>query len=182
MKKIIFICLDTGGDIQSLTSCVNLAIVPTKDEWEVCESVVLDLEISNIATVVVRIFEIDSWAYCRATGKNVDITINLEGLMSAQEETIQVADGSGIGAAKLKYECLKGERGVFIIDFMGNGKISRALIRKGGIHYFHRVCSVGHAFKLLYEDSTDIANGKIWMDGQVFEVSLRTALRSASGC
>jgi hypothetical protein len=44
------------------------------------------------------------------------------------------------------------ERGVFIIEFIGNGITSRAVIRKGGLSHLDKVTLTGHVITLINED------------------------------
>lgn len=41
---------------------------------------------------------------------------------------------------------LNNRRGVFVVELMGSGKQSRAVIRKGVIRYVEQLTSAGHAF------------------------------------
>lgn len=43
-------------------------------------------------------------------------------------------------------------RGVFVVEFLGNGISSRAVIRKGGLTYIEKKTISGHLITLISED------------------------------
>ena len=51
-----------------------------------------------------------------------------------------------------KFPSLQNKRGIFVIDFIGNGKSSRALIRQGQLHYKEIVTCNGHVFSFYNEN------------------------------
>lgn len=168
VSTVALFCI--GRSIQALRHVDLQILSSSKDEWEVDEKVVLNLRTRNIDTIVVKTFEIDTWNFCCAHETMVDISVDLEGLSAMTVENFEMNNSSAMNHCDWAYESLIQRRGVFVIEFLGGGRTCRALIRKGGVRAFQRVCSAGHAFKLLYEDSSEIKDAQIRMGGQAFEV------------
>ncbi|GMH36583.1 hypothetical protein BSKO_04456 [Bryopsis sp. KO-2023] len=159
-----------GGDLQALQTRVDLDLLSSnKKEWTVGEKVALELAVKNVPNMIVKIFEIDTWNFACANGKDVDINVDLEGLGPAIQESFKF-DHHPMHSSTFKYECLEGRRGAFVLEFVGGGKIARVLVKKGGIHWMERVFHGGHAFRVMYEDNSVMEDAKIWMDGQTFEM------------
>ncbi|SVE11344.1 uncharacterized protein METZ01_LOCUS464198, partial [marine metagenome] len=62
---------------------------------------------------------------------------------------------------------LKG-RGTWVIDFIGNGKSSRVLVRKGKLRHLIRTGSAGHVFSILDEAGKQVPDASIWLGGREF--------------
>ena len=72
-------------------------------------------------------------------------------------------------------ECV---RGVFILEFTGNGITSRAVIRKGGLSYIEQKTIAGHLLTLVQENNKvcipDSSLGQktgVWLQGRFLKVN-----------
>ncbi len=59
-------------------------------------------------------------------------------------------------------------RGVFVIDFIGNGKSSRVLVRKGRLHYLVRTSVAGQVFTVLDEKNEIVPDAQLWLGGHEY--------------
>ena len=62
-------------------------------------------------------------------------------------------------------------RGVFIVEFIGNGITSRAIIRKGGLTFLEKRTISGHLITIISEDkqictATQKDHTGIWLKGR----------------
>lgn len=74
--------------LEDLGNRVFMTILPTNPEvFGKKERVTLNLELKNVPTVYVKIFEFHSENYYRAKLKPITSNINLEGLLPAYEKT-----------------------------------------------------------------------------------------------
>ena len=55
-----------------------------------------------------------------------------------------------------------------MIDFIGNGKNSRAVIRKGQLRYLVRTSTVGHIFTILDERNQVLRDASVWLTGHEY--------------
>jgi len=58
---------------------------------------------------------------------------------------------------------------VWVVEFIGNGFSSRALIQKGRLHVQTRSTSAGHGFLVLDENQKPVKSATAWIGGREFE-------------
>ena len=141
----------------------NKTIVRTEEEIE------LNLFIKNVTKLIVKIFHINTINYYRSMQQQVNLDMNLDGLV-ANEEHIHKYKGPSIRRIKrsFKFDSLN-KPGVYIVEFTGNGKSSRAVIKKGNIKHVQNISSAGHEFTLLDDDNNIILNGSIILSGHEYK-------------
>eukprot|EP01046_Picozoa_sp_COSAG06_P064739 COSAG06_NODE_15603_length_1059_cov_0.751042_1_plen_313_part_10 len=61
------------------------------------------------------------------------------------------------------------KRGVYVVDFIAQGKSSRALIRKGRLHFSASVTPLGQQFTVMNEVGDVVKDADLWVDGSVYE-------------
>ncbi len=66
--------------------------------------------------------------------------------------------------------------GVYVIDFIGNGKSSRAVIQKGRLHYLVRNSIAGHIFTILDEQNKKLTDASLWMAGHQYKADNEGAI------
>ncbi len=59
-------------------------------------------------------------------------------------------------------------QGVFVVEFIGNGKSSRAVIRKGKLYVTDKIGPAGHELIVRNEMSQKRAGASVWLAGQEF--------------
>jgi hypothetical protein len=132
------------------------------------DNVTLDLEVKNVETLLVKIFELNTLNYYRDQVREVNTDVNLDGLVPNFERTLKYAEPPQRKVLrKFAFPELKG-RGTWVIDFIGNGKSSRVLVRKGKLRHLVRTGPAGHIFSILDETGTRIADASIWLGGQQY--------------
>lgn len=133
------------------------------------EPVTLDLFIKNVPTLMVKIFEINTGSYYREHKKEIDTDINLDGLVPNEELTIKFTDSPFRRVPRrIELPRLKAS-GVYVVDFIGAGKSSRALIRKGRLHPLVATGSMGQIVTVFDEANHKVMGTKLWLNGQEFE-------------
>jgi hypothetical protein len=132
------------------------------------ESVKLDLFVKNVSSLIVKVFEINTQGYYRQQLREVDTDINLDGLVANEEKTHPYANSPLLRVAR-KFEFPKlSKSGVYVIDFIGNGRSSRALVRKGKLHQVVRTGSAGQIFTVLDEKNRPVDNATVWLAGHEY--------------
>ena len=56
-----------------------------------------------------------------------------------------------------------------MVEFIGSGKSSRALIRKGKLHFVERQTAAGHAFTVFDENRKPCPDAALWLAGHHYE-------------
>ncbi len=115
------------------------------------DPVALDVDVKNVPQLVVKVFRIDPLAYFQHQRREVDTDLDLDGLAASHEFTIDIAEPP-IRRVRRRIElpmCAK--PGTYIIDLIGNGMSSRALIEKGRLRHVVRIGAAGHVVTVIDE-------------------------------
>ena len=91
--------------------------------------------------------------------------INLDGLVANEELTFQY-DDPPLRRIRRQFDFPSlTEPGLYVIDFIGNGKNSRVLVQKGKLHYVVRTTPAGLAFTVFDEQNRQLAE-RLFVDGR----------------
>ena len=126
------------------------------------DPVVLRVWLKNVTKVVVKVFEINTENWYRTKLAEIDTSISLDGLVAPDETVHDFSSHPPLRRFQHDFKlAVPQKRGVFVVELIGNGKSSRALIRKGQIQFRERLTVAGHAFTLLDEDFQPIDDGRV---------------------
>ncbi|WP_254507916.1 hypothetical protein [Anatilimnocola floriformis] len=139
-----------------------------KTSYSADEAVALDLHIKNAGTLIVKVFELNTKNFYRSNLREVDTDINLDGLVPNYEQTHQFTDAP-VRRVPKKFEFPQLSRpGIYVIDFIGNGRSSRALVRKGGLKQLVRTSAAGQVFTVLDDKQQVVKNASIYLGGHEY--------------
>ncbi len=161
--------LDDPGALAALKDRVEIRFAPTNPgHYRANDPVTLDLDVKNVPTLVVKVFEIQALHHFLATGRDVDTSIDLDGLVAGKETTCTY-DDPPVRRVRRRFElpALAGP-GVFVVEFIGGGISSRALIRKGRLRFVERIGASGHVFAILDEERRLLPDASLWLGGREF--------------
>ena len=95
-----------------------------------------------------KVFEFNTLTYYRKTLKPFDTSIDLDGVESSLSTEylypIETHPSNLLHEEVFRFDKLAGKVGLFIIEFLGNGVSSRAVVKKGSLSLIHRSTSAGH--------------------------------------
>lgn len=156
-------------EYQKLKERVDIDFAYTNPQhYQSDDSVTLDLHIKNVPSLLVRIFEINTASYYREHKKEVDTDIPLDGLVPNEELTVKFSDSPFRRVARrIELPRLK-KAGVYVVDFIGAGKSSRALIRKGRLRSLVSTSSIGQTVTVIDEANRKVMDARLWLGGQEF--------------
>jgi hypothetical protein len=142
----------TPEALQSLRERTDIEFDPaSRPVWKPDDVVTLDVWLKNTPSLLVRVYEINT-ANVHRTDEEVNTGLDLDGLTANHEQKREFKDAPILRTKQtFSFPELTGKRGVWIIEFIGNGKASRALIRKGGLRTIVRQTSAGTAVTVLDE-------------------------------
>ncbi|MEO2023274.1 MAG: hypothetical protein ABGX05_15745, partial [Pirellulaceae bacterium] len=85
----------------------------------------------------------------RENGHEISTDINLDGLVANEERTFEYKEPA-LRRVRRHFEFPElNQQGTYVIDFIGNGESSRALVRKGRLRYVIESTNAGHRFTVL---------------------------------
>jgi hypothetical protein len=159
--------LDDPAGYQALKERVEIEFAPTMPTpYAVEDPVRLEVDVKNVETLVVKVFRINAFNVYRATGRDVDTTIDLDGLVAAEEQTHRFEEPP-LRRVRRAFELPSlAEAGVYVVELIGGGRSSRALIRKGALRYVERVGAAGHAFTIVDEAGRRVPEATLWLGGR----------------
>ena len=132
----------------------------------------LDLFVKNAPKLIVKIYEINTLSYFLANPRQLNTDLPLDGLVANREVTHDFsADEAGRNPFRrtlrtFKFPELKGQRGAWVIEFIGGGKSSRALVRKGQWSLLQRTSAAGDLITVLDEGRQPVKDAVVWLDGR----------------
>jgi hypothetical protein len=132
------------------------------------EPVALDVYLKNVTDLIVRVYEINTMNCYRANPQPVILDMDLDGLVANEEQRFQYADPA-LRRVKRHFEFHSlAKRGVYIVEFIGNGTSSRALIQKGHLRHLVRTSVAGHVFTILDESNKRVTDASLWLAGRQY--------------
>lgn len=125
----------------------------------------LEVDVKNVPTLLVKVFEINVASYYRVRQREVDTDINLDGLVANAEQTHAYTEPP-LRKVRRAYEFPKLTRpGVYVIDFIGGGKSSRALVRKGRLKPVTATGTAGQIVTVVDEANKPVPEATVWLSG-----------------
>jgi hypothetical protein len=169
--------LDNPSKYQRLKERVDIEFAPTnKKYYGPDDDVSLQVYVKNVEKLIVKVFELSTTNYYRDKKSPIDTAIDLDGLV-ANTETIYTYDLPPVRREMRTFAFPDlSRRGVYVVEFIGNGRSSRALVRKGQLRLLERYGVAGHVFTVLDEANTVLKDATIWMDGHEYEADERGAI------
>jgi len=166
---------------QELTNAVNVELLRSNQVYHtVNDTVSVTVLLKNVPELEVRIFQVDCAEYFTRFNHRVDLDIPLEGLAPNYIIRKQFNDPPLLERSRtLELSQLKGKRGVFLIEFFGNGVKCRALIRKGELRYTTKQCKneriakegksgLGYQFMLFDEENVQCKTATITIQEKAY--------------
>ncbi|HVK18736.1 MAG TPA: Ig-like domain-containing protein, partial [Fimbriiglobus sp.] len=139
-----------------------------KTDFAANEPVKLDLSVKNVPALLVKVFEINTSNYYRTQLKEVDTDVNLDGLVANAEETHRSGEPPLRRVAR-SFEFPKLTKpGVYVIDFIGAGKSSRALVRKGRLRPVVGTGTAGQTVTVVDDAGKPVPGASVWLGGREY--------------
>ncbi len=159
--------LDDPGYYEALKERVEIEFPPTqRTDYGDEDPVTIDVDLKNVDTLLVKVFEINTFNYYREVGREVDASINLDGLVANHEETHSY-DDNPLRRVRRQFALPAVQRpGVYVVEFIGNGLASRAVLHKGRLWHTERASAAGHAFAVRDGDGNVLEDASVWIGGR----------------
>src|SRR5207248_2281593 len=125
----------------------------------------LDLFVKNVPNLLVKVFEINALNYYRTYQREVDTDINLDGLVANSEQGHPYAEPPLRRIARRFDFPQMNHPGIYVIDFIGSGKSSRALVRKGRLHPLFSTGTAGQVVNVVDDAHRPVKDATAWFGG-----------------
>lgn len=128
----------------------------------------ISVDLKNVETLLVKVFEIDTLGYYLATGQEIDASLPLDGLIAGNENTYEYGENPLRRVRRsFDFPGLSGP-GVYVVEFIAGGLSSRAVIRKGRLQLRERIGSAGQVLRVLDELGVPHPEASIWLAGREY--------------
>ena len=163
-------------DAKKFENLSNLVLINllewNKSVFKKEDRVKLVVEIKNVSTLHVKIFEFNSENYYRKNLAPFRTDVNLDGLVTSHEDTFEFKE---IPQKKFRhvfeFPQLDHIVGLFVIEFISNGYSSRAVIKKGSLSLIYKSTVAGQVAYILDENKEICKSEKtgMWYKNQYFK-------------
>ncbi|HEY5928098.1 MAG TPA: hypothetical protein VIV11_40705 [Kofleriaceae bacterium] len=123
----------------------------------------LDADVKHVPELVVKVFRIDPLAYFQIHRREVSTDVDLDGLAASHELVMRFTEPP-IRRVRRRIDLPMCTRnGTYVVDLIGNGMSSRAVIHKGRLRHVSRIGAAGHVVTVLDEQGRLRADARAWL-------------------
>ncbi len=159
------------SQFQTLKDRVDIEFDPGNPEhFGVSDNVSLRVHLKNVQTLIVKVFEVNTLNYYLKHGTEVSTDLALDGLVTNHERTFEYKEAPQRRVPRdFKFPEIEDRRGVWIVEFIGGSKSSRAVIRKGRLDVLSATSSGGEVITILDETRKPAPGVAVWFGGRRYE-------------
>ena len=158
------------GRVQAIKDRIEISFAPVNAaEFAVKDDVNLALDLKNVSELIVKVYEINSLNYYLDQEREINTDLKLDGLIANEELTYRYDQAPILRHREaFSFDTLKNRRGVWVIEFIGNGISSRALVRKGKLQYLSESTPGGELVSVFDEANALVEKASIWFGGKEY--------------
>ncbi len=155
---------------KELRERVELRFAPiSQSYYQPSDSVELIMDVKNVPKLIVRVYQLNPQNIYRKQGKQASTDIDLDGLVANAESTLEYSvPGDRRHRERIELPQCTG-RGVWIIDLLGGGLRSRAMIIKGQLRSTQLLTDAGHELRIFDESGKPVPTAKVEIGTRTFE-------------
>jgi len=160
--------------VEAIEKRVEITFPPTQPRHYAADDAVrLQVDTKNVPTLLIKVFIIDSYRYHVEKQKEVDATIELDGLIANFEQTYDYSEPP-LRRVRRTFDLpmLEGP-GTYVVEFVGNGISSRAVIHKGSLRHVEWTSAAGQVFRIYDENGTHQEDALVWFGGREYTADNR---------
>jgi hypothetical protein len=148
----------------ALRSRVELQFAPQqRTTFAGDDDIALLVDVKNIAELTIRVFPLDEYRHLQEHGRAIDLSLDVDGFAPAVELQ-QRFDEPPLRRVRRTFSLPELRRpGLHLVELIGNGMRSRALIRKGTLHAIVRSTAAGPEFTVFDETGQLRTDAVVWL-------------------
>ena len=162
--------LMSPSQVQALKDRIDIEFAAgNPEDFQPGDPVSLDVFVKNVEELMVKVYEINTLNFYLDEKRELNTDLDLDGLV-ANRETTHEFEETPIRRVRrtFTFESLADRRGAWVIEFIGNGRSSRALVRKGRLQYLSEVTPAGVAVTVLTQDNQLARSPSVWFGGREY--------------
>jgi hypothetical protein len=154
---------------QAIQDRVEIAFAPHNPvHLRAGDSVSLDVDVKNVPVLLLKVFEINTLNVFLSQGRDVDTALDLDGLVAAEERRLEFKEPPSRRVRRRIDLPSLSKPGVYVVELIGGGISSRALVRKGRLHCIEKPGPAGHQVRVLDESFRPLRDASVWMGGREY--------------
>ncbi|MFN7588113.1 MAG: hypothetical protein ACK5UQ_06345, partial [Planctomycetota bacterium] len=166
--------LDNASLVAEIEQRVELRFPPTNQtRYTAGDAVSLTVETKNVPTLLVKVFAVDAYRYLIDRQKEVDATIELDGVVANHEQTYRYDEPAMRRVARTFPLPMLDQAGTYVVEFVGNGISSRAVIHKGELRLVEQTGAAGHVLRVHDESGVHRKDALVWFGGREYRADER---------
>ncbi len=148
----------------ALRERIELAWCPhNPTRFGIDDPIALEADVKHVPELVVKVFRIDPLAYFQNQKKEVGPDLDLDGLAASHEQVLRFTEPA-VRRVRRRIELPMCARpGTYVIDLIGNGMSSRAVIHKGRLRQMMRIGPAGHTVTIVDEAGRPRPDARAWI-------------------
>ncbi len=132
------------------------------------EPLVLEADVKHVPELVIKVFRVDPLAYFHHARRELGVEIDLDGIAASHEFALRF-DEPPVRRVRRRIELAMCARpGTYVVDLIGNGMSSRAVVRVGRLRWTMRVGAAGHVVTILDEAARPLPGARAWIGDREF--------------
>ena len=132
------------------------------------DAVELKVDLKRVESLMVNIYELQTFNYYTTRRAPVDQAVDLDGLVATHQRTLDLDQRPGRRVRHTLTFPEITERGVYVVELIGGGVSSRALLHVGHLETISQAVDGGQAVMVLNESGDHVKTASLWMDGREF--------------
>ncbi|MEO6593400.1 MAG: hypothetical protein ABIP94_01455 [Planctomycetota bacterium] len=132
------------------------------------DAVTLEVDTKNVPTLLLKVFAIDSYRYHTEMQREVSATIALDGVVANSEQTFTYSEPPRRRVRRTFELPMLREPGTYVVELVGNGISSRAVVHKGNLRYVERTSAGGQLFRVYDEAGLQQNGASLWLGGREY--------------
>ena len=148
----------------ALRERIELAWCPhNPTRFGIDEPVELEADVKHVPELVVKVFRIDPLAYFQNQKREVGPDLDLDGLAASHEQVLRFTEPAVRRVRRRIPLPMCARAGSYVIDLIGNGMSSRAVIHKGRLRQMMRIGPAGHSVTIVDEAGRPLLDARAWI-------------------
>ncbi len=141
-------------------------VLSNSQNWSTDAPVRLDVDVKNIERLSVRVFRINLPAYFQQFQNPVNTDIDLDGLVAAVQWEKTFDTSAWLRHREtIDLKTIDGA-GVWIVELVGGGRRSRAIVSRGDLRTVSKLTPAGHQFTVFDTNNRPVSDAKLIVAGQ----------------
>ncbi len=137
------------------------------------EQLRISLEVKNVPELIVRVYRLNALNWYTAQLREPDPTMELDGLIANSERRESIAENP-LRRVRRDVELPEcAQPGVYIVEFIGNGKASRTVVRRGSLVMSARTGAAGNVLRVFDEQGNWRKDAAVHYEGRRFAANER---------